>query len=89
MTRMKSLTDHLAAIHAHQGEREKKLAAQPEPDRRLDDQARAGTGLAYPGQRRLGVPRPSRRRCGANAPSCCPSHHTDRDFSCATCSTTP
>ena len=40
MTRMKSLTDHLAAIHARIKENaEKKLAAQPELDLGMDDQA--------------------------------------------------
>ena len=38
MTRMKSLTDHLAAIHARIKENaEKKLAAQPELDLGIDD----------------------------------------------------
>jgi hypothetical protein len=83
MTRMKSLTDHLAAIHARIKENaEKKLAAQPELDLGIDDDQAAPEQPATP-------PRPSRRRCGASVPSCCRPITQAAIFSCATCSTTP
>ena len=80
MTRMKSLTDHLAAIHARIKENaEKKLAAQPELDLGMDDQAAPEQAQPIPAS---GVDAPTAKppKVRRERSKLLPSHHTDRDF---------
>ena len=79
MTRMKSLTDHLAAIHARIKENaEKKLAEQPELDLGIDDdQAAPEQPQPSPASDAPEAKPPKVRRERSKR---LPSHHTDRDF---------
>ena len=76
MTRMKSLTDHLAAIHARIKENaEKKLAAQPELDLGMPDQAAPEQPQPSPASSAPEAKPPKVRR---ERSKLLPSHHTDR-----------
>jgi|GEM_PF-4609107 len=80
MTRMKSLTDHLAAIHARIKENaEKKLAAQPELDLGMDDQAAPEQAQPIPASD-VDAPTAKPPKVRRERSNLLPSHHTDRDF---------
>ena len=79
MTRMKSLTDHLAAIHARIKENaEKKLAAQPELDLGIDDD-QAAPEQSQPGAA-SDTPEAKPPKVRRERSKLLPSHHTGRDF---------